>query len=254
MLMHISEIEKRLFEEKIHLLNEMDLEKWSSICFTDKHFRLVLIKAMNNLIKESSPSFNQTWTESLLLDDQNAAKDAIKKMLLELAQINTGTHEIKSYKQKTCESKNFKGYSTGQLATFFSVSTTTINNWINEGRFLRKFEDGSMDKVKRNTPNEKLKIHPDFWYDAPSGVRYQVKEAVEAYENDLNEWEESKKSSTVSEQEQIQSYLVHFRKKYDGKDFITVFGNRDWNTLKSQEELDAAMWSFFLQRISSEKY
>jgi ParB-like chromosome segregation protein Spo0J len=254
MKMPITEIEKRVYEEKIHLLHEMELEEWASISFTDKHFRLVFIKAMNNLIEESILSAKHNWTESLLLDDPNAAKDALEKILLDMVKVASGKRTVRTVKRKTSESaKTFKGYSTGQLATFFGVSTTTINNWITEGRFLRELEDGSIDKVRRSTPNEKLKIHPDFWYDAPSGVRYQVKEAVEAYQDDLKEWEGTKQSHTVTEQEQIQSYLKHFMKKYDGQDFQTVFGNRDWDTLTSEEETDAAMWTFFLQRITDEE-
>ncbi|RBP02917.1 hypothetical protein [Rossellomorea aquimaris] len=250
MNMPISEIEKRVYEEKIHLLHEMEFEEWASFAFNDKHFRLVFIKAMNNLIEESNLSSKPKWTESILLDDLEAAKDALERILLDMVKVASGKRKVRTVKRKTTESKNFKGYSTGQLATFFSVSTTTINNWINEGRFLRESEDGRMDTVKRKTTNEKLRIHPDFWYDAPSGVRYQVKEAVEAYQDDAGDWEESKRNHSVSEQKQVHSYLEHFRKKYDGQDFKSVFGNRNWNQLSAEEETDAAMWSFFLQRIT----
>ncbi|GAB6439324.1 hypothetical protein bcgnr5369_00180 [Bacillus cereus] len=142
---------------------------------------------------------------------------------------------------------------TGNLATFFGVSEKTINNWFNEGRFLCEQENGIMVKVGRNTPNEKIEIHLDTWFDSPLGARYQVKEAVQAFLADQQEWEASKQKNTVSEQEQIQLYLNHFQKKYNGKDFNSVFGNRDWDSMTGEEETDAAMWSFFLQRISEEK-
>lgn len=141
----------------------------------------------------------------------------------------------------------------GNLATFFGVNVTTINNWMNEGRFLWEQENGSMVKVERNIPNEKTEIHLDTWFDSPSGARYQVKEVVQAFQVDQQEWESSKQDNTVSEQEQIQLYLNHFQKKYNVKDFNAVFGNRDWDSMTSEEETDAAMWSFFLQRISEEE-
>lgn len=249
--MPITEIEKRVYEEKIQLLNNMDFQEWASVCFNDKHFRLVFIKAMHNLIKDSIITKKSEWTESLLLDDPNTAKGVLEDILLDMLKVASGKQKVRTLKRKNVETKEIKGYSTGQLATFFSVSTTTINNWINEGRFLKEGEDGSMDKVIRKAVNEKLRIHPDTWYDAPSGVRYQVKEAVEAYKDDVMHWEKSKETSTVSEKEQIQSYLNHFKNKYNGKDFNSIFGDRDWNNLTAEEETDAAMWSFFLQRISN---
>ncbi|RLQ92283.1 MerR family transcriptional regulator [Falsibacillus albus] len=253
MHMPITEIEKRVYEEKIHLLHELDVEEWASICFNDNHFRLIFIKAMTNLIKDTTLASTSNWSETLLLDDYDAAKEALEKILLEMVKVASGTRKVRSLKMKTPNPTNIKGYTTGQLATYFGVSTTTINNWINEGRFLKKSEDGNLDQVKRKTTNEKIRIHPDFWYDAPSGVRYQVKEAVESYHDDIREWQESKQSNTVNEKEQILSYLDHFKKKYEGEDFNAVFGNKDWNHLTTEEETDAAMWSFFLQRIADEE-
>ncbi|MCU7667649.1 transposase family protein [Bacillus thuringiensis] len=141
----------------------------------------------------------------------------------------------------------------GNLATFFGVSETTINNWIHEGRFLWGQENGTMKKVECKTPNEKIKLHLNTWFDAPSGVRYQVKEVVQAFLADKQEWETSKQENTVSEQEQIQLYLDHFKKKYNGKDFNAAFGNRDWDSMTGEEETDAAIWSFFLQRVSGDE-
>ncbi|MDA1675511.1 hypothetical protein [Bacillus cereus group sp. TH152-1LC] len=141
----------------------------------------------------------------------------------------------------------------GNLATFFGVSEKTINNWFNEGRFLSEQENGTMKKVECKIPNKKIKFHLDTWFYAPSGVRYQVKEVIQAFLSDQQEWKDSKQENTVSEQEQIQLYLEHFKKKYNGGDFNDVFGNRDWDSMTGEEETDAAMWSFFLHRISDEE-
>ncbi|MFS0862180.1 hypothetical protein [Fredinandcohnia sp. 179-A 10B2 NHS] len=251
MVMPITEIEKRVYEEKIQLLKKMDLKEWASISFSDKLFRLIFIKAVHNLVEESGNTKKKVWSESILLDDNNAAKGALEEILLEMVSVASVPKKGRTLKVKFKEPHDFKGYSTGQLAAFFSVSTTTINNWINEGRFLRELDDGSMIKVERKALNEKIKVHPEFWFDAPSGVRYQVKEAVAAYEEDLEEWEKSKQENTVNEQKQISAYIEHFKNKYDGKDFNTVFGDRDWDNLTAEEETDAAMWSFFIQRLTN---
>jgi|GEM_PF-946858 len=250
MLMPITKTEQRIYEDKIHLLNEMELEEWASNSFSDKYFRLVFIKAMYNLIQDSVQE-RRELSDTSLLDDNELAKDVLEEVLLKVVKVATFPRKERTLKVKAVKNREVKGYSTGQLATFFGVSTTTINNWINEGRFLQELENGQMVKVARKATNEKIKIHPDTWFDAPSGVRYQIKELVKAYEEDKKEWEASKQANTVSEQEQIQSYLEYFKNKYNGKDFYTVFGNRDWNNMTAEEETDAAMWSFFLERISS---
>lgn len=254
--MPISIEEQKMYEEKIHLLNELDLERWASESFSDKQFRLVFIKAMNNLIgayvQESTRNFK--LTDDSLLDDKEFTKNVLEKTLLNLVKVAADEpKEVRTVKiVKGLKGKAFKEYTTGQLATFFGVSTTTINNWINEGRFLLELEDGRMVTIVRKTQNERLRIHPTAWFDAPAGVRYQIKDLVEAYEEDNKEWKESKKFNTVDENEQIRLYLEHFKNKYDG-DFNTIFGEKNWDELTPEQETDAAMWSFFLQRINDGK-
>lgn len=249
--MAITEIEQRIFEDKIQLLNRMDLNEWASDSFSDKQFRLVFIKAVYNLVHDELESSDQL-SEASLLDNIDFAKNTLEELLLSMVKVASAPRKTKKFKYKIPKQELVRGYTTGQLATFFGVSTTTINNWINEGRFLTELPSGNIEKIIRKTPHEKIKIHPETWYDAPSGTRYQVKEVVQAYEHDLAEWENTKKENTVSEEEQIRLYLKYFKEKYDGKDFQAAFGDRDWDTLTAQEESDAAMWSFFLQRIRNE--
>lgn len=267
MKMPISEIEQRIYEEKIHLLNDLDLEKWAYESFSDKQFRLVFIKAVNNLIRTYNEEFIQfernNVTDASLLDDNELAKNVLEQILLKLVRVaavepkkgrvlKVRAPKVRALKDNEIKTKEFKGYTTGDVATFFGVSTTTVNNWINEGRFLREFEDGRVTPIERKAVNAKIKIHPDIWYDAPSGVRYQIKELIEAYEVDKKEWEESKKFNTVEESRQISLYLEHFRNKYNG-DFNSIFGEKNWDEMTPEQETDAAMWSFFLQRVNDEK-
>jgi len=250
--MPITKNEQRIYEEKIQLLNQMEVGEWAATSFSDKQFRLILIKTMYNLIQDSIKP-KMEFSDEVLLDDQRFAKYALEEILLDMMKIATDKHKGKVFKFRPNKlSKEVKGYSTGQLANYFSVSTTTINNWINEGRFLYEC-DGQFNTISRKTTNEKLKIHPDTWFDAPSGVRYQVKDVVTAFEEDVMEWNKPKQNSFVSEEEQIYSYLNHFKDKYMGQDFQTVFGEKDWDNLTDEEETDAAMWYFFLKRIKRDK-
>ncbi len=252
MLMPITKDEQRIYEEKIQLLNHMDVAEWAAASFSDKQFRQVLIKTMYNLIQDSAKP-KMELSDDKLLDDQQFAKYALEEIFLDMMKAATVKPKGKVFKFKPNNlSKEVKGYSTGQLANYFSVSTTTINNWINEGRFLLE-NDGQYITVSRKSTNEKLKIHPDTWFDAPSGVRYQVKDVVKAFEEDATEWRDSKQIYMVSEEEQIYTYLNHFKDKYTGQDFQNVFGEKDWDNMTAEEETDAAMWSFFLQWIKNGK-
>ncbi|WP_147534512.1 hypothetical protein [Bacillus marasmi] len=249
--MAITEIEQRIFEDKIQKLNNMNLEEWASDSFADKQFRLIFIKAIHNLVQDEFKS-NDKLSEASLLDNIDIAKSTLEELLLSMVKVASAPRKNKIYKYKLPKQELVKGYTTGQLATYFGVSTTSINNWIHEGRFLIELPDGTMEKIVRKNSHEKVKIHPETWYDAPSGTRYQVKEVIQAYEYDVAEWEKSRSVNTVTEEEQIRLYLKHFKEKYNGEDFQAVFGDRDWDQLSAQEEADAAMWSFFLQRIRSE--
>lgn len=256
MLMAITEIEQRIFVEKINQLSKMDLEEWASDSFSDREFRLIFIKAINNLL-ENVQKNGRGFSESLILDDSEAAKNALEELMLNLVRAASfSKDQVAAQKPKTIrfeKQKKILGYTTGQLANYFGVSITTINNWINEGRFLKELENGELNQLTRKSPHEKIKIEPNTWFDAPAGVRYQVKEVVEAYEIDQEEWNHTKQENTVSEAEQINLYLNHFKEKYGGRDFQTVFGDKDWDHLSAEEETDASMWSFFLQRIKSGK-
>ena len=163
MFMAITEIEQRIYEDKIRLLNEMDFENWARESFTDKQFRLVFIKAINNLIASGSIEIS----EASLLDDQHYTKQVLVELLRNVLVVSASNSTTVSYKPslsvKGVKSKEFKGYTTGELATYFGVSTNTINNWINkEGRFLKYNANGQMEVVKREVPNEKVRIHPEY--------------------------------------------------------------------------------------------
>ncbi|PGP14472.1 hypothetical protein COA01_29340 [Bacillus cereus] len=257
--MSITEGEQKLYENTIQSLKNMDFENWAATSFADKQFRLVFIKTMSNLIQEHCVRHEVELPDDMLLKNNKLAKSVFEDVLRDAFKVavnhpkKRASQEKAAAKFKLAKPKELTGYGTGKLAEFFGVSVTTINNWIGEGRFLWEQENGRMVKVVRKTPKEKIKIHPDTWFDAPSGVRYQVKEVAEAFQADQHEWESSKQENTVSEQEQIQLYLDHFKKKYNGEDFNAVFGNKNWDSMTSEEETDAAMWSFFLQRISDEE-
>jgi len=253
--MPITEDEKKIYEDKIEQLNHLNLTEWASSSFSDEKFRAVFSKILYNLIGESV-QLKKEIADALLVDDRevNVTKDVFANVLLSAYKVALKPQKKRVITVKETQRKEIKGYTTGQMAEFFSVSITTVNNWISEGRFHIEQEHGKLVQVTRKSTNEKLRIHPNTWFDAPSGVRYQVKDVIEAYIEDKREWEASKNGNTVAtEEEQVKLFVEHFQNKYDGQDYEEVFGNRNWDELTAEEETDAAMWSFFLQRITDEK-
>ncbi|GFN32975.1 helix-turn-helix domain-containing protein [Paenibacillus xylaniclasticus] len=60
---------------------------------------------------------------------------------------------------------------TGEVARFFGVSVATINNWINQGRFIG---------VEKGERFKQARIPENAIYVAPTGVKSTVAEAAEA--------------------------------------------------------------------------
>jgi len=129
------------------------------------------------------------------------------------------------------------GYTTVELATFFNTNVSNIEQWIAEGRFLGV----------TNEPDKTYSITDSTFFHAVAGEPFQVREAIAAYEEDQAEWEEKKKQ-VVSNEEQIAFYNSFFEEKYGGS-YKETLGAKKWDELTSEEETDASMWTFFIERF-----
>lgn len=124
-------------------------------------------------------------------------------------------------------------YSTTDLAKYFQVSQTTINKWINQGRFIG---------VSRER-NKHSKIHENVEWTALNGSRVKIKEIVENYQNNhMNPPEMSKDE----EREEILFEIDSLKEKYGG-DLEKIMTSKE--ILSSEEERDFVAWSHFSKML-----
>ncbi|PIC69054.1 hypothetical protein CSV67_05995 [Sporosarcina sp. P2] len=153
------------------------------------------------------------------------------------------TEEMEKYLSKTleimaeiaAEDTNFSpAYTTGQIAKYFGVSITTINNWIKEGRFVG---------VERTEKNSQARISANTLWKSRTGKMYTVDDIVK-------EWEEEQEENLYDSNERL--FLVEqmalYEEKYEGN-FESTLGSMD--DLSSEEQTDAATWSYFIRKFDA---
>lgn len=111
-----------------------------------------------------------------------------------------------------------KVYSTGQLAKYFGVSITTINNWIAAGRFIG---------VERSERNKQARISENNYWISPTEERFLVREIVETYKQK----EKRGISTSPNHEEKLNRirYIIEsinfFEKRY-GKSYAEVISEK----------------------------
>ncbi|PGS54227.1 helix-turn-helix domain-containing protein [Bacillus sp. AFS041924] len=104
-------------------------------------------------------------------------------------------------------------YSTSDLSKYFQVSQTTINKWINKGRFIG---------VNRER-NKHKKINENVEWKSFDGSRIKIKEIVENYQ--INNTKPPK-ISKEEEREEILLEINALREKYRG-DLDQILASKD---------------------------
>ncbi|MGY0692012.1 hypothetical protein ACW2QC_04365 [Virgibacillus sp. FSP13] len=135
------------------------------------------------------------------------------------------------------ETEHVPIYTTGQLAKFFGVSTTTINNWIKEGRFIG---------VERKERNKQARISANTRYMAQSGEVLYVKEVVEMYNEESVENDENIKDN--DEYAFLVGQLAMYENKYGGE-YNKTLAKKSFNEMTPEEQTDLTAWKFFLERM-----
>ncbi|WP_316572039.1 helix-turn-helix domain-containing protein [Neobacillus sp. YIM B06451] len=125
-------------------------------------------------------------------------------------------------------------YSTSDLAKYFQVSQTTINKWINQGRFVG---------VSRES-NKHAKINENTEWKAANGARIKIKEIVEEYQNNHANPPEL---SMEDERDEILIELNALKKKYGGN-LDEILGEK--GELTFEEEKDLGTWSHFSKMLN----
>ncbi|WP_209369636.1 helix-turn-helix domain-containing protein [Priestia megaterium] len=269
MKMTVSAIEQKIYKDTLRRLIEDDtsIDVWAEKSFKNEEFRLIFIKMINNLLVDSyaiagdvhttrkALNLPVAFSESEILQNHDYAKKALFEafnaiLSVEKAEKAEGKAtsvvvDKKGYvipkdlpKFKGTKKPSFNGYTTTNLADYFEVSVTTINTWINDGRF---------EGVTRQA-HQRIRISGDTYFNAPTGARYQVKDVVEAYEEDQREWEQAKNDTIATQDQQVTAFVKFFEDKY-GDTYENTLGKKEWGDLTADEESDASMWTFFLERI-----
>lgn len=135
------------------------------------------------------------------------------------------------------ESEFAPTYTTGQLAKYFGVSITTINNWINNGRFKG---------VNKTGKHAQARISANAIWISKTGKMYPISEIV-------NDWEEAQAANGENKFETNEiEFLVEQMALYEGK-----YGGNFENTLgkvkklSPEEETDATTWSYFKDKFDN---
>ena len=178
-------------------------------------------KIFANFITKSYP------TKKLLFED--AALPNSDVMIGNLSEM------LKYMVMVATEGTSQKNYTTGQLSKFFGVSITSINNWINEDRFIG---------IQRSARNKQVRIPENAMWRSPNGELIPVKEIVEMWNK------ENLKQLNLSKDEEIialQNEIKFFENKYGGS---------YEKTLKLKEQIteselqDKQEWEYLLKRIA----
>jgi len=123
-------------------------------------------------------------------------------------------------------------YTTVELARIFGVSTTTINNWIHEGRFK-----GIVSKEK----NKQSRISESTLWESSNGEQISVKKIAKMYKKQNIE-----SISKEEEQKILKNEIEFFESKYSGNYNETLLNKE----CKTEEELsDESEWKYLLKRI-----
>lgn len=127
------------------------------------------------------------------------------------------------------EAPSTKVYTTGDLSMYFGVSVATINNWINEGRFI-----GLPKKQK----HKQMRISENTKWRSRTGRLRTVKEVADTYEP---------VSFTEGERiEEMKSSVVFFENKYGGKYENSLKLKVDKS---HQDEANESEWLYLLREL-----
>jgi hypothetical protein len=134
------------------------------------------------------------------------------------------------------ESEFSPTYTTGQLATYFGVSITTINNWVKEGRF---------QGVERVASNKQVRISENTLWKSRSGKLIPVSLIVKDHE-----LEQAEQGENLSDSDEV-SFLINqmalYEDKYGGNFEVTLGSKRE---LTPEEQTDLSVWKYFMKRYN----
>lgn len=189
--------------------------------FEDEDDSLLLFKVIvNYLDKTNINNLQLSKLNESVLEDPEEMKKLLSQTFQLMADIAAEENEFAP------------AYTTGQIAKYFGVSITTINNWIKEGRF---------EGVERTEKNAQARISANTLWKSRTGKLYLVADIVK-------EWEEEQEENLydIDERSFLAEQTALYEVKYGG-DFERTLGLKE--DLTSEEQTDAAAWSYFKRKF-----
>lgn len=193
-----------------------------------------MLKVLARFVENVNPSNVESLKKHLnenerALEDLKETKELLQTMLKEIAEIA---------QQETVSPG--KMYTTGQVAFYFGVSITTINNWIKQGRFIG---------LQKQEKHKQLRISEHTLFQFDSGKRVPVSEVVGWHERQMKE----AGAREMTQEEVIQVTLediAFFEKKYGGT-YEETLGKLEYKT--REQYMDASQWEYLMRYLEAYK-
>lgn len=181
-------------------------------------------KIFANFFAKSYPNKSLSFDESVFRDNT--------------AMISSLTEMLQYMVQVASESTSQKLYSTGQLAKYFGVSVTSINNWISKDRFVG---------IERSTRHKQMRIPENTMWRSSQGELIPVREVVEMWE------EEHSLRLNLNRQDELTALEMTIKvmeEKYGGP-YEKTLGLKEEMTV--QETQDKMEWEYLLKRVADDQ-
>jgi len=217
-----------LAEKEIAITEAVTFSEWvRDLAESESHKGSLFIMALANYIEKTSIHNPSAILQEVqrCLSEQNTHR-ALQRLLVHMVSVGISDNSI-----------NVRMYSTGEVARFFGVSVATINNWINQGRFIG---------VEKGERFKQVRIPENAIYYAPTGVTTTVAEAAESYELEQTRLNRTGPMTAAEELAELVNAVVHFEKKYGGA-YEETLGLKE--KLTTDEARDAQKWRGLLRSI-----
>lgn len=231
--MPISSEERITFSKSTHEI------AWEILNMNQEHSKL-LFKVLAHAVKNNE-GFLSVLDDSIF-ENPNIFKEKFSFLLQHALIQATSLHDSSKFSpefQQILTGNKEREYTPREISVYFGVSTTTIHNWIREGRFK------GITLAGRNKHNY---IPGDTIYTSPSGKKILVSDVINMWEK---QEEEQRKLEDPSKDKlgRIIREIAMYEEKYKGE-FKNTLGSK--KTFTSEEETDAQVWKYLLEQQDGE--
>jgi len=205
--------------EKEHFLENVDY-------YTDTFYKnsdgKLFVKILSNFVHLTYPGTKIALDERMFTD-KNMFKVNMHTILK--AMLDLQTRAI------------VKTYTTGELAKFFGVSIMTINNWIDNKRFIG---------TERTAKNQKIKISDNVLWVSATTELIPIRAVVESWKSEQLKYVNQ---SLEEEAAAFKQTIKFFEEKYNGKYEDTLMKIYIKN---SEQKRDEEEWKYLLERVKND--